>query len=93
MKSNRTTQLKDIGSTTALSAMVEIFEGARGDATAAGILARQARAMLSRLPQPEDQGAALEAFCDELQTFVESVPGMRSPFEPRRTEQKRKAIK
>lgn len=70
MKPERHERLIDIGSTTALSAMVEIV----GNRTDGGTLARQAQAMLSRL-DPEDAAPALEGFCDELQTFLESVPG------------------
>ena len=74
MREQRARKLIDIGSTTALSAMVEIVT----NGSAAGILARQVRAMLARLEQPEDQDYAIEGFCDELQTFIESVPGARS---------------
>ena len=74
MKKERQQKLIDIGSTTALSAMVEIVET---QAPAAGILARQARAMLARLSSP-DHGPAIEGFCDELQTFIESVPGAKT---------------
>jgi hypothetical protein len=70
---DRAEKLIDIGSTTALSAMVEIVS----NGSAAGILARQVRAMLARLAAPEDQGYAIEGFCDELQSFIESVPGAR----------------
>lgn len=64
-------KLIDIGSTTALSALVEIVTG-----KADGILARQARAMLDRLPRPEDQETALEGFHDEIQGLFESCPGI-----------------
>lgn len=70
---DRAEKLIDIGSTTALSAMVEIVSNDRP----AGILARQVRAMLDRLELPEDQDYAIEGFCDELQSFIESVPGAR----------------
>jgi len=70
---DRAEKLIDIGSTTALSAMVEIVS----NGSAAGILARQVRAMLARLTAPEDQDFAIEGFCDELQSFIESVPGAR----------------
>lgn len=73
MKRDRERKLADIGSTTALSAMVEIVETGAG---ANGVLARQARAMLARLKSP-DHGPAIEGFCDELQTFIESVPGAK----------------
>ena len=68
----RAEKLIDIGSTTALSAMVEIVS----NGSAAGVLARQVKAMLARLLR-EDQDYAIEGFCDELQSFIESVPGAR----------------
>lgn len=75
MKRNkdRPEKLIDIGSTTALSAMVEIVSSEQPG----GILVRQARAMLDRLPSAEDRDYAIEGFLDELQTFIESVPGAR----------------
>jgi hypothetical protein len=72
---DRAEKLIDIGSTTALSAMVEIVSNDQP----AGILIRQARAMLERLEAPlsDEQVYTLEGFCDELQSFIESVPGAR----------------
>lgn len=72
MKRDHRERLIDIGSTTALNAMVEIVSN-RSDS---GELARQAQQMLSRL-SPAQTVAALEGFCDELQTFIESVPGAK----------------
>lgn len=77
-RGDRAQKLIDIGSTTAISAMVEIIAEREGRANATGILARQARAMIERLEVPEDREAAIEGFCDELQTFFESVPGIPS---------------
>lgn len=74
MNKQRAQKLIDIGSTTALTALVEIVES-----NTSGVLARQARAMLARLSK-SDHIAALEGFCDELQSFVESVPGMKHPI-------------
>lgn len=72
---DRAEKLIDIGSTTALSAMVEIVSNDKTE----GILIRQARAMLERLAAPlsDEQIFTLEGFCDELQSFIESVPGAR----------------
>lgn len=72
---DRAEKLIDIGSTTALSAMVEIVSNEQP----AGILVRQAQAMLERLKAPlsDEQRYSLEGFCDELQSFIESVPGAR----------------
>lgn len=78
-QADRARKLIDIGSTTALSAMVEIVESKRERGNAPGVLARQARAMMERLEIPEDRDVAIEAFCDELQSFFESVPGIPSP--------------
>jgi hypothetical protein len=76
----RARRLFDIGSTTALSAMVEIVETAKqARGNASGLLARQAKAMLARLQRP-DQEKAIEGFCDELQAWIESVPGARKAF-------------
>lgn len=74
-KKDRAEKLIDIGSTTALSAMVEIVSNDQPN----GILIRQARAMLERLKAPlsDEQVYTLEGFCDELQSFIESVPGAR----------------
>lgn len=83
---HRAEKLIDIGSTTALSAMVEIVSNDQPN----GILIRQARAMLDRLERPEDQIYALEGFCDELQSFIESVPGARCATLPQRTTAARK---
>lgn len=80
MKRNREQQLIDIGTTTALAALTEILES-RPDA---GVLARQALAMLGRL-KSGDRDAALIGFCDELEGVFSSVPGMRTPGLPRRT--------
>lgn len=66
-------RLIDIGSTTALSALVEIVSGERRDA---GILGRQAAALLERF-QGREGRYALQGFCDELQSLIESVPGAR----------------
>lgn len=68
-------RLIDIGSTTALSALVEIVSGERRDA---GILGRQAQALLERFRGSEGR-YALQGFCDELQSLIESVPGARLP--------------
>lgn len=77
---HRAEKLIDIGSTTALSAMVEIVSNDQP----AGILIRQARAMLERLAAPlsDEQVYSLEGFCDELQSFIESVPGARRATQP-----------
>lgn len=79
---HRAEKLIDIGSTTALSAMVEIVSNDRTE----GILIRQARAMLERLEAPlsDEQVYTLEGFCDELQSFIESVPGARRATLPQR---------
>jgi hypothetical protein len=80
--SDRARRLIDIGSTTALSAMVEIVERSearKAGGDAGGILARQATAMLARL-DADDQSKAIEGFCDELQAWIESVPGARKAF-------------
>jgi hypothetical protein len=84
---HRAEKLIDIGSTTALSALVEIVS-----TSTAGVLTRQAQAMLDRLP-PEDQDYAIAGFCDELQSFVESVPGARraTPPTPERSRRGRTA--
>lgn len=85
---DRAEKLIDIGSTTALSAMVEIVS----NGSAAGILARQVKAMLARLELSEDQEYAIEGFCDELQSFIESVPGARSvSVAPERSRRRRAA--
>lgn len=77
---DRDRRLVDVGSTTALSAMVEILESRRSGGSAKGVLTRQAKAMLARL-DPGDRDKLIEGFCDELQSFLESVPGMRGPFD------------
>ena len=78
--SERARRLIDIGSTTALSAMVEIVDRSqRPSGDAGGILARQAKAMLARL-DAGDREKAIEGFCDELQSWIESVPGARKTF-------------
>jgi hypothetical protein len=79
MKRDRLTEkLIDIGTTTALSAMVEIVEAKRAGGAPGGILARQAAAMVGRIPVKADYYRAMEAFLDELQLFIESVPGART---------------
>jgi hypothetical protein len=83
---DRAEKLIDIGSTTALSAMVEIVSNDQP----AGILVRQAQAMLDRLERPEDQVYVLEGFHDELQSFIESVPGARRATLPQRQNVTRK---
>lgn len=72
---DRAQRLIDIGSTTAISALVEIVSGERRDA---GILGRQAQALLERY-RGEEGRHALQGFCDELQSLIESVPGARVP--------------
>lgn len=81
---DRDRKLIDIGSTTALSALVEIVAGSaerpKGSPVGA-ILSRQAKAMLARLTRTADQQTALEGFCDELQSWIESVPAARRTFQ------------
>lgn len=68
---DRAERLQDIGSTSALAGMVEIVT----NGSAAGILARQLIAILDRRQSPEDRDYLITGFCDELESFVESVPG------------------
>lgn len=87
---DRAERLIDVGSTTALSAMVEIVSNGQP----AGILARQASAMLARLglELPEGPACAFAGFLDELQSFIESVPGARSQsLAPERSARRRRA--
>lgn len=78
---DREQRLIDIGSTTALSALVEIVSGERRDA---GILGRQATALLERYRGAEGRHA-LQGFCDELQSLIESgSEKYRRPIPPAR---------
>lgn len=69
MKRNR--ELADLGSTTALNAMVEIVSGSRRGTNPA-ILAREVRQLL-KLGEGRSL-AAIEGFCAELQEFIEVAP-------------------
>lgn len=60
-------------------ALIEITEGRKARPAPTGILARQIRAMLSRFDVAQERDSVMEGFCDELQSFLESVPGLRSP--------------
>lgn len=70
---DRAEKLIDIGSTTAISSLVEIVS----NGSAAGVMVRQFNAMLDRIRDREEQGFLIEGFLGEVETFVESVPGAR----------------
>lgn len=73
-RDDRKDKLIDLGSTTALSALVEIRER-RDD----GALHRQAMGMfceLSDVPLNPDFGLALRGFLDEIQGVFEALPGI-----------------